>query len=247
MVADALFAIYVRSQERGNRDHARRLDYGGSAARDLQFRASIRPEGRHTSRALRVHHFFGQRSRRRLASSRRGDSDRQALPDLFPHVTLAVEPGGIDLLDLQHRPQRRHPTLRRCRGASRSRGAPIDDPDGFDPASARASLRTDFQYSVGRSSSGAKAGAAAAFAPTAVAIFISHDAKSLRRIVFRCRLNDGNVGRARCHTTCYTVVLHRHFRRVLKRLILKDFCAVPCRWRRECPPGNGRNARFIGL
>src|SRR5690242_12572668 len=67
------------------------------------------------------------------------------------------------------RPQRRQLTLNRCWAISDSRSAPLDRPG--DRVSIRSSFRSACQYSGGRSSSGAKADAGAAFLPAAEAIF----------------------------------------------------------------------------
>src|SRR6185437_12675431 len=67
------------------------------------------------------------------------------------------------------RPQRRQLTLNRCWAISDSRSAALDR--SVDRASARSSSRSACQYSGGRSSSGAKVGAGAAFLPAAEAIF----------------------------------------------------------------------------
>jgi hypothetical protein len=65
--------------------------------------------------------------------------------------------------------QRRQLTLRRCWDISDSRSAAVEGVG--DRASARASSGSACQYSGGRSSSGAKAGAGGAFLPRAEAIF----------------------------------------------------------------------------
>jgi hypothetical protein len=67
--------------------------------------------------------------------------------------------------------RRRQAARKRCWGISASGSALREGPGGFDLTSACASSRMDFQYSAGKSSSGANKRLGMAFPPTAAANF----------------------------------------------------------------------------